>query len=333
MMRSGRLAPRHMPLLASVAVLLLAFGFGALRYEHFASVSVVRNLLVDNAFLGIAAVAATFVILLGGIDLSVGSVMALTGIVVATLVEDGGWHPAGAFALGLAIGAGFGAGQGLCIQAFRIPAFLVTLAGMFLARGLAFAVHEQNRAVRHPFVSEFLGETCSLRLPLGGSGVDIPVAVVLMLLVFAAAWVVLRHTRFGRAIHATGDEEHAALLMGLPVGRTRVLVYTLSGFLSALAGIAFVLYQQSGDPASCRTLELDAIAAVVIGGTLLRGGVGSVLGTAAGVATLGLIQTIIAFEGDLDSWWARIIVGALVLAFVALQGWVSRVGSPGRGVA
>jgi simple sugar transport system permease protein len=314
-----RLRQRDIPLFATALVLVLVFAYGAAAYPGFASWGVARNLLVDNAFLGVAGIGATFVILAGGIDLSVGSVMAFTSILVATLVGQHGVHPLLAFGIALAVGGLFGLFQGLFIQLFSLPAFLVTLAGMFLARGAAFAVYRQSLGITHPFVAQTLNDSLSLRLPLGPRGVVIPVAVFIFLFALLGAWYLLRHTRSGRAVYALGDDEHAAALMGLPVARTRIAVYTLSGFLSALAGITFCLYQQSGDPAACKGLELDAIAAVVIGGTLLRGGIGSVLGTAMGVLILGLIQTVISFQGDLSSWWTRIAVGLLVLLFLALQ--------------
>lgn len=311
--------PRDIPLLATIAVLLALCGFGAAAYPHFASWAVARNLLVDNAFLGVAAVGATFVILSGGIDLSVGSMMAFTGVLVASLIEHAGLHPLAAISVGLLVGAGFGTVQGWLIQHFELPPFLVTLAGMFFARGAAFAVHPQSIGVHHPFVASTLNEAMTLRLPLGPRGMAVPLVVLLFLGALLCAWFTLRQTRFGRGVYAIGDDAQAAGLMGLPVGRTRVLVYTTAGLCSALAGVVFVLYQQSGDPASCKGLELDAIAAVVIGGTLLTGGVGTVMGTAIGVMILGLIQTIITFQGDLSSWWTRIVVGALVLVFVGLQ--------------
>ncbi len=314
-----RPSPRDMPLVATAAVLVTAFVAGSLRYDHFASWMVIRNLLVDNAFLGVAAVGATFVILAGGIDLSVGAVMALTSVFLARLIEQGGVHPMPAIAIVLAAGTLFGLAQGFLIRRFALPAFLVTLAGMFLARGLAFAVHPQSLGIRHPFVATVLNDSLSVVLPLGPRGITLPCTVLAAALVFAAAWWVLRQMPFGRAVYALGDDEQAATLMGLPVGRTRVAVYAIAGGLSALAGVIFALYQQAGDPTACKGLELDAIAAVVIGGTLLRGGVGSVMGTLMGVMILGLIQTIITFEGTLSSWWTRIVVGVLVLAFVALQ--------------
>lgn len=309
----------HAPQLATGALLFALFAFGALAYPNFASVAVVRNLLVDNAFLGVAAIGATFVILSGGIDLSVGSVMAFTSILVATLIEQAHVHPMIAFAGAVAAGLAFGAAQGGLIAVFDLPPFLVTLAGLFLARGAAFAVHPQSIGVTDEFVAGTLIDGLSVHLPLGPRGTTLPVTVLVFLAVLLAAWAILGHTRFGRTVHAIGDDPDAAALMGLPVAATRVRIYALSGAISALAGILFVLYQQSGDPGSCKGMELDAIAAVVIGGTLLRGGSGSVIGTFAGVLVLGLIQTIITFQGNLSSWWTRIVAGALVLAFLLLQ--------------
>ncbi|MCG3126994.1 MAG: Inner membrane ABC transporter permease protein YjfF [Phycisphaerae bacterium] len=314
------LAPtRHLPILATAVVLALALTIGALRYEHFASWNVFRNLLVDNAFLGVAAVGATFVILSGGIDLSVGSVVAFTSILIASLVEHRGQHALVAIAVALAFGVGFGAAQGALIHAFRLPAFLVTLAGMFLVRGLGFVIHPQSLGIRDPFIAETLNESASFTLALGPRGIAIPLTVDIFLLAVATAAVVLNFTRFGRAVYAVGDDEHSALLMGLPVARTRVGVYAVAGLCSALAGVVFTLYQQSGDPASCKGFELDAIAAVVMGGTLLRGGVGSVLGSTLGVLLFGVIQMFITFEGTLSSWWTRIVVGAFVLVFLMIQ--------------
>lgn len=313
------------PLLATFGLLLALFVFGAAAYPNFASAGVVRNLLVDNAFLGVAAIGATFVILSGGIDLSVSSVMAFTGILAATLIEHRHVHPAAAFGLALVLGTAFGFVQGLLITRFELPPFMVTLAGMFLVRGAAFAVHPQSMGITHPFVATTLNESLSLRLPLGPRGIVIPVTVMVLLGLVAGAWLVLRQLRFGRSVYALGDDPAAAALMGIPVRSVRIRVYAVSGAMSALAGIFFTLYQQSGDPASCRGLELDVIAAVIIGGTLLRGGIGSVIGSFAGVLILGLIQTIISFQGNLSSWWTRIVAAGLVLLFLLLHRTVGKV--------
>ncbi len=311
------------PLLVTFGVLLAIFAFGCFAFPNFASFAVVRNLLVDNAFLGVAAIGATFVILSGGIDLSVGSVMACTSILIATLIERGHVHPIAAFAAAVAAGGLFGAMQGLLISRFELPAFLVTLAGLFFARGAAFAIHSQSIGIGHVFVSATLNESLAFHLPFAAGG-SIPITVVALLAILLASWTTLRHTRFGRSVYAVGDDAAAAALMGLPVRAIRVRVYVVSGLLSACAGVLFTLYQQSGDPAACKGLELDAIAAVVIGGTLLRGGVGSVVGSFAGVLILGLIQTIIAFQGNLSSWWARIVAGGLVLLFLCLHRGLSK---------
>ena len=317
------------PWMVTLALLLALFAYGGAAYPNFASWGVVRNLFVDNAFLGVAAIGATFVILSGGIDLSVSSVMAFTSVLVATLIERSHVHPLAAFAIAVGSGVAFGAGQGLLISCLDLPPFLVTLAGMFLARGAAFAVHPQSIGIAHPFVGETLNEALSVHLPLGPHGVTIPVTVVVLVIALLAAWLTLRHTRFGRAVYAVGDDAGAAALMGLPVAGVRVRVYAVAGGVSALAGVVFSLYQQSGDPAACKGLELDVIASVIIGGTLLRGGVGTVVGSLGGVLVLGLIQTIITFQGNLSSWWTRIVAGGLVLLFLVLHRLVARGERPG----
>lgn len=317
-------ALRHVPIMTTLALVVVTFLAGSIAYTNFASVGVVRNLLVDNAFLAVAAVGATFVILSGAIDLSVGSVMAFSSILIASLIEKHAVHPIVAIAISLAAGGLFGLFQGVIINVFRLPPFLVTLAGMFFARGAAFLIFPQSIGIKHAFVGNVLNDQLSFVIPLGERGVSIPVTVDIAIVTIVAAAIVLRSTRFGRSVYAVGDDESSALLMGLNIRATRLCVFTLSGLCSALAGVVFTLYQQSGDPAACKGFELDAIAAVVIGGTLLRGGIGSVLGTGLGVLLLGLIQTIITFQGNLSSWWTRIVVGLLVLAFVALQGQLSK---------
>lgn len=310
---------RDIPLWATALILVALFIYSENAYAHFETREVLRNLLLDNAHLGVAAIGATFVILSGGIDLSVGSLMAFSSILIATLVERHGVHPVPAILITFVAGLVFGTVQGWLIRGFQLPPFLVTLAGLFFARGAAFIVHPQNIGVSHPFIKDTLIDSLSVTLPVGEHGTLIPLAVFIMLGAFAVAWFILRHTRFGRAVYAIGDDEHAAMLMGLPINRTIVQIYALAGLLSAVAGAVLVLYQQSGDPAACKGLELDAIAAVIIGGTLLQGGVGSVIGTFLGVLILGLIQTIIFFQGDLSSWWTRIVVGGLVLTFLVLH--------------
>lgn len=309
-----RLDPKYLPLTATVALFLLAVGLGSVMYDGFFSPQVFLNLLVDNAFLLVVAVGMTFVILTGGIDLSVGSVIALSTMVLAELVEKQGWSPASAIALVLVMGAAFGATMGLLIERFRLQPFIVTLAGMFLARGLCYLISIDSIAI----TSEAYSALAQLRIPVWGEA-SMSLAALLSVLVLGGAVFVLHATPFGRAIYAIGGSTHSAVLMGLPVRRTLVGVYALSGLCAALGGVLFTFYMLSGYGLHALGLELDAIAAVVIGGTLLSGGVGYVVGTLFGVLMLGVIQTLIAFDGTLSSWWTRIVVGVLLFVFCLLQ--------------
>jgi simple sugar transport system permease protein len=286
---------------------------GGVLYDGFFAPQVFLNLLVDNAFLLVVAVGMTFVILTGGIDLSVGAVVAFTTVLLANLVERHGWHPLAAMALALAAGTAFGTTMGLMIQRYRLQPFVVTLAGMFLARGAATLISVESIGID----DRFQVALANVRLPVAGGALSIGAAVAVIVVALAA--VVARGTQFGRTAYAIGGSEQSALLMGLPVAATHVRVYALSGFCAALAGVLYSIYTLSGYSLHATGLELDAIAAVVIGGTLLTGGSGHVLGTLFGVLVLGLIQTLIAFDGSLSSWWTRIFVGVLLLLFCLLQ--------------
>jgi simple sugar transport system permease protein len=310
---------KYIPLLATALVMAGLYTLGCVSFENFGSLRVLVNLVGDNAFLGVAAVGATFVILSGGIDLSVGAVVAFTSIFIATLVGKG-FSPTAAITLALLAGSFFGTLMGVLIRAYQLPPFLVTLAGMFLARGLGFVVQSQSLGITHPFFLETVND--KLAIPLNDK-VSIPFTATCYVVIFLLALFVAHYTKFGRFIYAMGGDEQSSTLMGLPVGRTKILIYTVSGFCSALAGVVYTFYTQSGDPASCVGLELDAIAAVVIGGTLLSGGVGFMAGTLMGVMILGLIQTLITFKGDLNTWWTKIVIGGLVLAFILLQNFIA----------
>lgn len=314
--RAGRagLNPKYLPLTATISLFMLMATLGSVFYDGFFSTQVFLNLLIDNAFLIVVAVGMTFVILSGGIDLSVGSVIALTTMVSASLVEKHGWSPAVVIPLVLAMGTGFGAFMGLLIERFRLQPFIVTLAGMFLARGLCYLISIDSISITNAFYSE----VSQIRIPIWGEA-SLSISAVIAVVVLLAAVFIAHCTPFGRAVYAIGGSEQSAMLMGLPVRSTLVGVYTLSGFCSALAGVIFTFYMLSGYGLHALGLELDAIAAVVIGGTLLTGGVGYVAGTLFGVLMLGIIQTLISFDGTLSSWWTRIVVGALLFVFCLLQ--------------
>ena len=312
---AGRSVPRaYVPVLVTCGLFVAMFVAGGIRYEGFATGQIVLNVFVDNAFLLVVAVGMTFVILAGGIDLSVGSVVALSTMISASLVGRPGWPPLVVIALVLACGAALGAGMGAIVHFFEIQPFIVTLAGMFLARGLCYTIGTDSISITDPTFTAF----AQTRVGLGGEMWVSPSVVIAVVTVLVAAYV-LHYTRLGRNVYATGGNEQSAVLMGLPVARTKVAVYTISGLCSALGGVLLSFYMLSGYGLHAVGLELDAIAAVVIGGTLLTGGSGYLFGTVLGVLVLGLIQTIISFEGTLSSWWTKIFIGLLLFAFIVLQ--------------
>lgn len=319
------LSRKQVPLLATGLVLVVLFAVASLLYKNFCSLRVVANIISGNAVLGITAVGMTFVILSGGIDLSIGAVVAFTGIFIATTIGRLHIHPLVAVAFSLILGSGFGCAMGLLIHRYHLPPFLVTLGGMFFARGMAFVVNMQSMAISN----EFYDRIVYFKIPGTGS-VIIPASTLVFVALLIAAIYLAHFTRFGRSVYAVGGNEQSALLMGLPVGRTKVLVYTLNGFCSALAGVVSTIYMSSGDPIRAYGLELDAIASVVIGGTLLSGGVGYVAGTLMGVLIFGTIQTAIIFDGRLNSWWLRIAIGVLLLIFILLQRFLSRTAAKRR---
>ncbi|WP_313615067.1 galactofuranose ABC transporter, permease protein YjfF [Agrobacterium sp.] len=305
---------RNLPFLAALVIFLIAYALCVAQFPNMLSTRVIGNLLTDNAFLGIAAVGMTFVILSGGIDLSIGSVIAFSSVFVAVLVGSFGVHPLIAFAAVLVISTLFGCLMGGMIRFLGIPPFVVTLAGMFLARGAAYLISTESVPISHPVVDAIQG--FYFRFPGGGR---LTALAIVMLLVFAAGIIIASRTRFGANVYALGGNQQSAELMGVPVGATTIGIYALSGFLSGLAGIAYTLYTSSGYSLATVGVELDAIAAVVIGGTLLTGGAGLVAGTFIGLLIQGLIQTYIVFEGTLSSWWTKIVIGILLFVFIVLQ--------------
>jgi len=303
---------KYIPIFITVGLFALIFALGSFRYTGFFSTQVLFNLLIDNAFLLIVAIGMTFVIVSGGIDLSVGSMVALTTMLSASLLQEG-LSPALVIPFVLLAGFLFGAGMGAVIHYFNIQPFIVTLAGMFLARGLCYVISINTITINDKFYQSI----ALTKIYLGDSFISISVILALATLLLA---VYLAHyTRFGRNTYAVGGNEQSALLMGLPVARTKVLIYGFSGFCSAMGGVVFTFYMLSGYGLHAVGLELDAIAAVVIGGALLTGGVGYVVGTFFGVMIQGVIQTIITFEGTLSSWWTKIVIGMLLFLFIVLQ--------------
>ncbi len=302
-----RTIKRNIPFAATAVVALILYLAAGLHFHGFMSMGVFKNFFSDNSFLGIASIGMTFVILSGGIDLSVGAIVGLSSVVIAMMMETHHVSPVLSVVTVLGVGVVLGTIMGALIQLFALPPFLVTLAGMFFARGLGLVLQPESITI-----NSYDSLLAHWSLPL-------PLTAVIYLAMFVVALVIAHFTKFGRNVYAIGGNEQSAMLMGLPVGRTKISVYAFSGFCSALAGIVYTLYSPSGYARAADGLELDAIAAVVIGGTLLTGGVGFVAGTFLGVLIFGIIQSAIIFQGTLSSWWTRIAVGVLLLVFILLQ--------------
>jgi len=301
------------PVFAALLILIIMFVTAQAYFGNFLTPRVISSLLLDNAYLLILAVGMTFVILTGGIDLSVGAVMAFTGMLGASLLRDG-LPVAAVVPAMLVIGAAMGLGVGVLVQFFGVQPFIASLAAMFAARGLAFMVSLSSIKVEEPAIL-WLQSTRIQAMP--GSWFITPTGI-LALLVVAIGALVLAYTRFGRTIYAIGGNEQSARLMGLPVVRTKLLAYAISGVCAGLAGVVFTAYTGASYPLNGIGTELDTIAAVVIGGTLLTGGSGYVLGSMVGVFVYGTIKTAISFLGAEQSW-TRITIGGLLLVFVVVQ--------------
>lgn len=309
-----KLDRKYLPLSVTIILFVLMFAAASIKYPNFLSLQVFFNLLIDNAFLLISAIGTTFVLLSGGIDISSGAVIALVTVVSAWMVETLGLSPYIAIPAVILMATLMGTGMGCLVQYFKFPPFVATLTGMFLARGLCYVISVEAISITHP-----LYVWLSQYHIVFTKGAFLSINVVIALVVLAAAFVLAHYTRFGRTVYAIGGNEQSALLMGLPVPRTKVLVYTLNGFCSGLAGVVYSLYMLSGYGNYLVGFEMDSISSVVIGGTLLTGGVGYVIGTVFGVLIQGIIQMIIMFDGTLNSWWTKIVVGLLTLVFILMQ--------------
>ncbi|NNC12898.1 sugar ABC transporter permease YjfF [Planctomonas sp. JC2975] len=299
------------PVLVAVVMLGMLVLGDQLVFGSFVSARLVSNLFLDTSYLLALSVGMTFVILSGGIDLSIGSVIGLGGVIGAQLLAAG--VPAGiAIPLVVAAGAGIGLVNGVLVAAFDVQPIVATLAGMFLARGLAYTVSLNAVAIRDS------GLNALTLVSVGVGDLQLSLGVIAALALAVAAYLLLHRTRFGRTVFAIGGNADGARLMGLAVMRTTVLVYVVSGVCAGIAAVLFASYTSSGDPQAGVGMELAAIAAVVIGGTTLGGGHGGVVGTVIGVLVYGVIQLTIDYLG-VDPWWTPIVLGLLLLVFVVAQ--------------
>jgi galactofuranose transport system permease protein len=309
--RVAALAQRH----GALAVLLLALVVSSAVFPSFLGFGNLNGIAIQSSTLAIVALGMTFVIIGGGIDLSVGSVFALGGVLAAWASQYGVLP---ALLLPLLVCGAIGLVNGLVIARTGLAPFIVTLASLLGARGLLLAVTDEGSQT-------YLVPPGSPLLDLGRGtlfGVGYPVYVAVALCVLGA--VLLQRSRYGQAVYAIGGNEDAATLMGLPVARVKVLTYLMSGLLAGFAGALNAARLGSGVTILGVGLELDAIAAVVIGGTLLIGGAGSVSGTLCGVLLLGVIQNDINQVGDLPSSVQSVVSGAFLVVVVVAQTYLSR---------
>jgi galactofuranose transport system permease protein len=307
------------PIITTISLFTLMYAIASIAFPGFFSLYNLVNIFKANAYIGIIAVGMTFVIISGGIDLSVGSVVAFTSIFIAKMYEAYQMPTWASMLICLAIGIALGFAMGCLIAFFKLPEFLVTLVAMFLMRGLAYMVHQGTISINE---DPFIGFMKDRGIPAGAGNLSLYVLVFFIIL-FGGMYVA-KYTKFGRNVYAIGGDETSAVLMGLPVNKTKILIYTLSGFLAVLGGIVFTIHLASGKPHNAIGLELNVIASVVIGGTLLTGGSGRVIGTFFGVLIYGLVFKLPAYISAFREWWAQILVGLLVLAFILIQTFVAR---------
>ena len=320
--------PKYLMVFTTLGIFFLIYAFGAVLYGNkgFTSIRTFMLLFSDNAYIGISAVGMTMVLITGGIDLSVASVASLTGMIIAYGTSVMGLHPLVCIAFALLVGVGLGMLMGACIQYLNVPPFITTLTGMFFARGVCSLISRDSISIKHGMIDALARVKIYLKWPnAAGEWIKIkPVAsidlnTIIFVVMIIIGIIILQKTRFGRNVYAIGGNEQSANLMGLPVARTKVLVYGFNGLCSVLAGISYTLYVKSGWNLSLQGAELDVISCCVIGGVILSGGVGYMAGTMVGVLLKATIPAIITFNGVMNSWWAKIFTGALLLLFIVIQ--------------
>ena len=305
----------YAPLLTTITIFILAYYIGGQMYPAMQKPQAFFNLFINNGSLLLVSIGMTLVIITGGIDLSVGGMIALTSAASAALLKNGA-SPGLVMPLMLVMGIVFGFTLGSIIHFFKVQAFIVTLMGLFFARGMAYIISLRSVTITDGFYKTLA--LTQIHIPFVPNAYVYSYALVGPLVLLVAFYLAY-FTRFGRTVYAMGNNEQSARLMGLPVGRTKILVYSFSGFCSALAGIVFSISLLAGYGQFATNMELDSIASVVMGGTLLTGGVGNVIGTLFGVLIEGTIISILQYNGTLSSWWTRIGVGVLTLIFIGIQ--------------
>ena len=289
----------------------LLFGLGS---ERFLSPSNLINIALQTSIIAIVAIGMTFVILTAGIDLSVGSLMALSGALAAGLAVNQGLGTFGGITLALLAGVIVGAVNGLLIVWGKMPPFVATLAMLAAARGLTL-VYTQGRPIA--------GIDETFRFLGSGDVLGVPTPVIFLALVLLVSYITLRHTHFGNYVYATGGNEEVSRLAGIPTNWITLSVYVISGFTAALGGVLLVARLWSAQPNAAVGLELDAIAAPVLGGVSLFGGVGSVVGAVVGAFFLGILSNGLNLMG-VPSFYQQVIKGAVLILAIMLDLWTKQ---------
>ena len=321
-----KIARSTYPTIAAVVLLIVLLVGGHLVYGKILVPNTISSLLLNNAYLVVLAVGMTFTILTGGIDLSVGAVVAFSSV-AGVMLLNAGWNAYIVMVLMVLMGTVFGVISGVLVRFFNVQPFIATLSTMFLARGLASML--STEPVRVPTDSAMLKLNAKIMLWDGPKNNDLKTSlnVIIAIVVLIIAFILLHRTRFGRTVYALGGSEQSAELMGLPTGNTKFLVYVISGSMAGLAGLVYTSAIGNASNVTGTGWELDAIAAVVIGGTLLTGGAGYVLGSGVGVFVLGTLKLLINRDGSVPAAATTIITGVILLIFVLLQRGIAVSGS------
>ena len=326
-MKQKKINSNTLLLIITIVLFVFMYAAGCVVYNNkgFGHLQTFLNLLINNAGLLCVACGMTCIMLTGGIDISVGSLIALDCMILAAGMENWNMSAPALCILVLVIGVVFGMVQGFCVGYLKIQPVIVTMAGMFFGRGMTAVICTDQVSISNEWFVHLAN--IKIEIPFGGyvnpKGIYqtpfIRLSVLVALLVLVAVFLMLRYTKFGRSLYAVGGNEQSAVMMGLNVPLTKLKAYVLSSFLCSIGGICFCLNTMSGNVQQATGLEMDAIASSVIGGTLLTGGVGNVIGSFFGVLINGTISTLVKTNGKLLSSWSSIAVAALLCFFIVLQ--------------
>lgn len=315
-------------LLITIGLFIVMYIAGCAVYSQkgFTHLQTLLNILINNSGLLCVTCGMTCVMLTGGIDISVGSLIAMDCMFIAVGIEKWSMNPILLMILVLVIGVVFGLVQGFCVGYLKLQPFIVTMAGMFFGRGMTAVICTEQVSVSSSELFVKIAQA-KIELPFGAytnnRGVlQVPyvrIPVVIALTVLILVFLMLKYTKFGRSLYAVGGSEQSAVMMGLDVAKTKLKAYVLSSVLCSIGGICYCLNTMSGSVQQATGLEMDAISSAVIGGTLLTGGVGNVIGSFFGVLINGTISTLVKTNGKLLSSWSNIAVAALLCFFIILQ--------------